>query len=166
MSEEKHVWSFSRRRALWLLSGAALAVPLLSKVSRAGTCKTTFTWNSEGPFYLEDARPDEPTGSEIALLGTVSDKLTCEPIAGARIVRWHTNKHGIYDEYFNTVLESDPAGKYRVETIVPGQYNGVPRHVHFMILAPGYHPLTTRWQVLDSESPSGEIPFDFVLEKT
>jgi len=67
------------------------------------------------PRFLDDARPEEPTGSDIQF--------------------------------------------------VPGQYNGVPRHIHFTVTLAGYKPLTTRWQVEDSESPAGDIPFNFVLDR-
>jgi len=161
-----HVWSISRRTALLRVTQLGLVLPvLLPRMLEADTCKTTFKWNSDGPFYLEDAKPDEPTGKEVRILGSVKDKLTCAPLAGARIIRWHTNKFGIYDEYFNTQLTTDANGAYAIDTIVPGQYNGVPRHVHFMVLLEGYVPLTTRWQIGDAESPRGDVPFDFVLQK-
>jgi hypothetical protein len=164
---EGHVWRVSRRDGLRALFALGLATPLLfARRGRSADCKTSFIFNSQGPFYLGDARDDEPTGNEIALVGTVNDAVTCAPIAGAQIIRWHTNKHGIYDEYFNTKLVCDADGHYAINTIVPGEHNGVPRHVHFMVTAPGYAPLTTRWQCNDDAHPSGEIPFSFALTKS
>jgi hydroxyquinol 1,2-dioxygenase len=94
---------------------------------------------------------------------------TGEPIAGARIEIWQADEHGFYDVqqkessrvYGRGHLHSDQEGQYFFWSVKPSAYpipeDGPvgdmlaaanrspmrPAHVHFMITAPGYKPLTT-----------------------
>ncbi len=60
---------------------------------------------------------------------------TCEPLRGARIDFWQTDAQGLYDMEsfrFRGAQHTDEAGKFQLETVMPGPYNG-PRHIHFLL---------------------------------
>lgn len=114
-----------------------------------------------GPFYRRDApfrsriaRPNEP-GTTLIVSGRVLGAPQCSPIPAATLDVWQTNRRGLYSrilgfgEFFlRGRLRASHDGTYRLETIVPGRYPlgrfARPRHIHFMISAPGWKDLTTQ----------------------
>ncbi|MEM7154798.1 MAG: hypothetical protein AAF799_18250 [Myxococcota bacterium] len=119
--------------------------------------------NIEGPFFRPDApvcevsgqghcvlsRADAP-GQAVTIRGRVLDR-ECRPIRGARLEIWHADHEGAYDHRgfaYRGQLDSDDAGRYRLDTIVPGRYlNGDtyrPAHIHVKVRAPGRPVLTTQ----------------------
>lgn len=103
----------------------------------------------------------EPTGWSIRIAGAeepgermvVEGKVLGpggEPVAGARVLVYHTDAAGHYsrggmDESSSRlcgVLRTDARGRYRVETIRPGPYPGgrTPRHLHYQVEAPRTPP--------------------------
>ncbi|MBC8071874.1 MAG: hypothetical protein IAG13_26340, partial [Deltaproteobacteria bacterium] len=139
--------------------------PLLAtrRAAEAAECGTTQNLPIEGPYFLGEPRPTDRTGTGLVLRGWVRDAVSCEPVAGATLVRWHANRNGIYEDYFRARSATDAEGRYRFETIVPGKYAGLARHIHFALSAPGYQGLITQWQIDDDEEPAAEVAFDFVL---
>ena len=91
-----------------------------------------------GPFYTPDS-PErqsllEPQtrGVPIVVTGQVLSS-DCVPIANVLLDFWHTNDLGEYDNTGYNLRGhqfTDPEGRYRVETIVPGLYPGRTRHFH------------------------------------
>ena len=75
-----------------------------------------------------------------------------KPLAGVSIYVFHTDAKGLYtidgsnsDENarLHGAMRSDANGRYRYETIRPGNYPRfppVPAHVHYVVTAPGYKP--------------------------
>lgn len=163
--ERHHNWLIGRRGALRGLALGGVGLPLLagSRRADAAECGTTQTLPIEGPYFLGEPRAAERTGTGLVLRGSVRDAVSCTPIAGVTLVRWHANRHGIYEDYFRAKVQTDGEGRYRFETIVPGKYAGLMRHIHFALTAPGYQGLVTQWQVADDEEPAAEVEFDFVL---
>jgi protocatechuate 3,4-dioxygenase beta subunit len=163
--EHHHIWSIGRRGALRGLALGSMGLPLLTGSRRAGAaeCGTTQSVPIEGPYFLGEPRATARTGRGLVLRGTVRDAVTCSPIVGATLVRWHANRHGIYEDYFRAKVATDDEGRYRFETIVPGKYAGLLRHIHFALAAPDYQGLVTQWQFGDDEEPAAEVEFDFVL---
>ena len=45
-------------------------------------------------------------------------------------------------------LTTDAGGRYRFQTIVPGEYPGRPRHIHYRVSAKGYATLVTQLSLL------------------
>lgn len=164
-----HRWAPSRRLVVQGLTAAGLLLPLLTWGRRAqaqqATCRTTQSVPIEGPYYLGEPRTRERTGTGLVLRGTVRDATTCEPIPGATVVRWHANEFGIYEDYYRAKMTADSGGGYRLESIIPGTYAGLARHVHFLVKAPGYQDLITQWQLADGLTPEPEITFDFALRR-
>jgi len=146
-----------------------------------------------GPFYL----PDSPRRASLVEPGERAPRLLlagrvvstrCQPVPGALLDVWHCDAEGRYDNAgyrYRGHLFADAAGRYRLETIVPGLYPGRTRHLHIRVQAPGAAPLTTQlyfpgeprnaddglWQaaleMTFAESAAGATRagrFDFVLE--
>jgi protocatechuate 3,4-dioxygenase beta subunit len=85
-------------------------------------------------------------GTRIVLTGRVfmSD---CRPVSGALLDFWHADDAGQYDNEGYRLrghLFTDAEGRYRLETIVPGQYPGRTRHYHLKVQAPRGKVLTTQ----------------------
>jgi protocatechuate 3,4-dioxygenase beta subunit len=106
----------------------------------------------EGPFY----KPRTPlrssflevgvTGSKFVLSGFVLSK-SCKPLAGAVLDFWHCDASGDYDNKGYRLRGhqlTDQGGRYRLETIFPGEYPGRTRHFHVKVQAPGGPLLTSQ----------------------
>ena len=72
---------------------------------------------------------------------------SCQPVARALVDFWQCDDAGNYDNSGFRLRGhqfTDAAGKYRLETIVPGLYPGRTRHIHVKVQAPGRAVLTTQ----------------------
>ncbi len=105
-----------------------------------------------GPFYTpnspERASLLEPgmAGTRMVLTGTVMTT-ACQPVAGALLDFWHADDGGVYDNVGYRLRGhqfADEAGRYTLETIVPGLYPGRTRHFHVMVQAPNQPVLITQ----------------------
>jgi protocatechuate 3,4-dioxygenase beta subunit len=105
-----------------------------------------------GPFF----KPDSPqrvsfiepglAGTRLAVAGFVLTT-ACRPVAHALLDFWHTDDGGDYDlsgYRFRGHQFSDAAGRFRLETIVPGAYSGRTRHIHVRVQPAGGRILTTQ----------------------
>ena len=124
----------------------------------AGSCEATGS-DVEGPFHAEGsptrtrlAKEDEP-GERMMVQGTVYGPDCRTPLSEALLDVWHANAEGDYYDAANTYklrgqMRTDDHGRYGFDTIKPGRYplsgSQRPAHVHFMVSAPGYQPLTTQ----------------------
>ncbi|HSF30749.1 MAG TPA: intradiol ring-cleavage dioxygenase [Candidatus Tectomicrobia bacterium] len=107
---------------------------------------------TEGPFY-KPRSPErtsllEPgmTGTPILLTGHVLSR-RCQPIAHALLDFWQADGQGQYDNEGYRCRGhqfTDEAGRYRLETVVPGLYAGRTRHIHVKVQAPNRPVLTTQ----------------------
>jgi catechol 1,2-dioxygenase len=100
-----------------------------------------------------------------------------EPLAGASVDVWQTNEDGFYDVQqpgiqpagnLRGLFTTDEQGRYRFRSVVPryypipddgpvgqllaatGRHPYRPAHLHFIVAAPGYRPVTTHVFVADS----------------
>ncbi len=107
---------------------------------------------TEGPYFkpqspqrtslLESGVPGTRMVIEGVVLGT-----NCRPIPRALLDFWQADARGEYDARGYRLRGhqlTDAAGRYRLETIVPGLYPGRTRHVHVKLQAPNGTPLTTQ----------------------
>jgi protocatechuate 3,4-dioxygenase beta subunit len=106
----------------------------------------------EGPYFKRNSPQRtsllEPgiTGTKIVLTGSVL-ATDCRPIVRALVDFWQADAQGVYD---NTGYRlrghqfTDEAGRYSLETVVPGLYPGRTRHVHVKVQAPNQPILTTQ----------------------
>jgi protocatechuate 3,4-dioxygenase beta subunit len=106
----------------------------------------------EGPFF----KPRSPRrtslldagvhGTTLVVSGLVLSTL-CKPVAGALLDFWQCDDEGNYDNGGYRLRGhqfTDGAGRFRLETIVPGLYPGRTRHIHVKVQAPGRPVLTTQ----------------------
>jgi len=107
---------------------------------------------TEGPFFTRNT-PErrsllEPgiAGTRIVLAGYVLSR-QCEPIPGALLDFWQAGDEGGYDNVGYRLRGhqfADEAGRYELETVVPGLYPGRTRHFHVKVQAPNGPVLTTQ----------------------
>ena len=105
-----------------------------------------------GPFFKprsperKSLLESEIQGSRIVLEGLVRST-KCKPVPGALVDFWQADGNGAYD---NTGFRlrghqfADGAGRYRLDTVVPGVYPGRTRHFHVRVQAPNRQVLTTQ----------------------
>lgn len=92
------------------------------------------------------AAATEP-GERMVVTGKVVGGADRAPIAGARVLAFHTDAKGYYSEggmdennaRLCGVLRTDAQGSFRIETIRPAHYatGGPPAHVHFEVTVEG-----------------------------
>jgi protocatechuate 3,4-dioxygenase beta subunit len=95
-------------------------------------------------------------GNPLRLSGIVYDS-RCRPLSGAVLQVWHTNANGEYGPghgtsqlrccYLVGAVETDGSGRYEIDTIMPGHYQGEttppPVHIHFWVSHPTTRTLST-----------------------
>ncbi len=102
--------------------------------------------------------PGEVTakGDVIVFGGRVLDT-SGQPVTGASVEIWQTDDQGVYDhpgdantsrrdrgfQFFGTSF-TDSSGYYSFRTILPGQYEPRPRHIHVKVRQSGREVLTTQ----------------------
>jgi protocatechuate 3,4-dioxygenase beta subunit len=107
---------------------------------------------TKGPYFT----PDSPLKRSLVRAGDAGTRLTltgyvlttsCRPVRRALIDFWQANARGVYDnngDRFRGHQFTDSAGRYRLETVLPGLYPGRTRHIHVKVQAPGEPVLTTQ----------------------
>jgi protocatechuate 3,4-dioxygenase beta subunit len=142
--------------------GAALVLPLVSMRTASGQAlpltpacgdkPERTTSQTAGPFYTPDSPRRgslvEPGGGaeRLALMGFVLSP-QCKPVANALLDFWHCDEAGNYDNRgfrYRGHQFTDAQGRFRLDTIVPGEYPGRTRHIHVKVQAPGGRVLTTQ----------------------
>jgi protocatechuate 3,4-dioxygenase beta subunit len=107
---------------------------------------------TEGPFYKEGpprrSSLIEPgvSGRRLLLAGRVLST-DCRPVAGARVDVWQADGNGAYDNQgyrLRGYQLTGGDGRYRVETVVPADYDGRTAHIHVKVRPPGRDVLTTQ----------------------
>jgi protocatechuate 3,4-dioxygenase beta subunit len=161
-------------RRTFLAAGAAL---IAAPAVLAQQCRVT-PRDALGPFYVKDA----PAQADLCASGTGgAQKLTvsgrvlgtpeCAPLAGALVEVWQADNRGDYTQVtagkkddlgclLRASLTTDGGGRYRFETIVPGEYPGRPRHIHYRVRAKGYATLVTQLYF----APERGIPNELVVK--
>src|SRR5438132_7015552 len=111
----------------------------------------------------------DKTGTPTLVSGRVLD-LDGKPIAGALLDVWQTQSSGLYDSqdeglggelHMRGKFRTDPEGRYLIRTVLPvnypipsdgpvgamlratGRHPWRPAHIHFVVSAEGYDPVTT-----------------------
>ncbi len=107
---------------------------------------------TEGP-YFSPGSPERASlvegglpGTRLVVAGTVVST-ACEPVRRALLDFWQADAQGEYDNRGFRLRGhqfTDGEGRYRLETVVPGQYPGRTRHIHVKVQAPNGPVLTTQ----------------------
>jgi hypothetical protein len=123
---------------------------------------------TEGPFFSAGTpersrlRESGVEGTPFVVEGAVVTT-ACAPIDRARIEFWHADDDGEYDTEGYRLrghLFTDEVGGYRLETIVPGLYEGRTRHIHAKVQPPGGETLTTQLYFPDEPGNAEDGIFD------
>ncbi|HRK22456.1 MAG TPA: hypothetical protein PLX06_11630 [Fimbriimonadaceae bacterium] len=151
---------FTRRGILRGLAALPF-VGLFARLGQAGTLELTpeipdddepTPSQTEGPFYKRSTpkrtslREKGFEGKALVVEGNVVDTKG-KPVAGALLDFWHCDAEGDYD---NAGFKgrghqfADADGKFKLETIVPGEYPGRTRHIHVRVQPPNGRILTTQ----------------------
>lgn len=124
----------------------------LQATPSCGDADGTTPQQTAGPFF-KPRSPERKSlleagirGSKIILEGLVRST-KCQPIHNALVDFWQADANGDYDNSGFRLRGhqfTDGAGKYRLDTIVPGVYPGRTRHIHVRVQAPNGPLLTTQ----------------------
>jgi protocatechuate 3,4-dioxygenase beta subunit len=112
-----------------------------------------------GPFYLPDQLAQEDLcragkGERLTVSGRVLGLPDCRPLPGALVEVWQADAKGVYtlaggdkpdpDCLLRASVKADAEGRYRYRSILPGEYPGRPRHIHYRVSRPDLRPLVTQ----------------------
>jgi protocatechuate 3,4-dioxygenase beta subunit len=107
---------------------------------------------TEGPYFSSGS----PRRRSLLTQGMRGTRLTitgyvlttaCKPVKRAKLDFWQADASGEYDNDGYRLRGhqfTDSAGRYRLDTIVPGLYTGRTRHIHVKVQRPGGEVLTTQ----------------------
>ena len=147
-----------KRRKFLAATTALFAAP---STVFAQQCRVT-PRDAVGPFYKSGA-PFETdlcaSGSggaeKLLVTGRVLGMSDCKPLSGAVVEVWQADTRGEYTLFtpgkkdderclLRASVRTDGEGHYRFNTILPGEYPGRPRHIHYRVSHQGYATLVTQ----------------------
>ncbi|MCB9159284.1 MAG: hypothetical protein H6644_05400 [Caldilineaceae bacterium] len=112
-------------------------------------------------LFAAFAEPSQTTGDVLILYGQVLD-VAGAPVPDAAVEIWQTDAAGVYDHprdpgtnsrdtsfQFYGAATTDAAGWYAFRTIVPGEYEPRPRHIHFKVKQDDETLLTSQFYFSD-----------------
>jgi hydroxyquinol 1,2-dioxygenase len=172
--------------------GVSMVVDLLDHRKRDGATESTVfgPFHRDGAPEMPQGgniAPRDTQGTPAIVSGRVLD-LAGNPIAGARLDVWQADSSGLYDSQYadpdelhmRGLFRTDSEGRYVVRTVRPVYYaipsDGPvgrmlratnrhpwrPAHVHFVVSADGYEPVTTH--IFDSADPYLESDTVFAVK--
>jgi len=158
------------------LAGLAGAIVTVARGAGAATCAPTED-NPQGPFYLAgapfraDIAPGGEPGERLVVGGRILSAAGCRPLADAVVDVWQANAAGTYYglegpagdggwQLRGRALTGND-GAYHFETILPGRYplsprQLRPRHIHYLVAAPGHRPVVTQLYFAGDPSLAGD----------
>jgi protocatechuate 3,4-dioxygenase beta subunit len=167
----------SPNRRQFLGASAALVFGLVSEAhAQGGRARPTPACGDDGvtpaqtpgPYFKPQSplrtsllEPGMP-GPKIVVEGTVLTT-DCKPVPRALLDFWQADARGDYDNNGYRLRGhqfTDDAGRYRLETVVPGNYPGRTRHFHVKVQAPGRRVLTTQLYFPDEPQNQRDGIFD------
>lgn len=119
--------------------------------------------------------PPETNGEVLVLYGQVVD-VNGASVGDAAVEIWQTDDNGVYDhpgdptttnrdttfQFYGSTM-TDEAGWYAFRTIIPGEYEPRPRHIHFKVKQNGATILTSQFYFSDDiAAVQGEAMFEAV----
>ncbi|HEY7068123.1 MAG TPA: hypothetical protein VII06_42120 [Chloroflexota bacterium] len=134
------------------LAAPVAAAETLAPTPACGDADAATPAETEGPYYRRDT-PERTSLLEPGMAGTklmVSGQVLtrdCRPVAAALLDFWQADAAGAYDNAGYRLRGhqfTNEAGRYTLETVVPGLYPGRTRHIHVKVQAPNQPVLTTQ----------------------
>jgi protocatechuate 3,4-dioxygenase beta subunit len=101
-------------------------------------------------------------GTRIVVQGMVVTT-DCKPLSRATLDFWQADARGEYDNAGHRLRGhqlTDEAGRYRLETVVPGVYPGRTRHFHVNVKVVGLPMLTTQLYFPDEPGNERDMLFE------
>jgi protocatechuate 3,4-dioxygenase beta subunit len=135
------------------------------------SCGAPTIRQTEGPFF-KPSSPERQSLLEPGMRGTrvviegVVLTTDCQPAPRALVDIWHADADGRYDNTGNLFRGhqfADEAGRFRIQTIVPGDYPGRTRHFHVKVQPRGGAVLTTQLYFPDAPNNRRDGIFDPAL---
>ena len=144
------------RRKFLAAGAASLVVP----AALAQQCRVT-PRDALGPFYKSNAPSQTELcasgsggGQKLTVTGRVLGMPDCTPLAGALVEVWQADARGDYSQVgakpddagclLRASLKTNAEARYSFRTVLPGEYPGRPRHIHYRVSAKGYSTLVTQ----------------------
>jgi protocatechuate 3,4-dioxygenase beta subunit len=158
------------RRRVLALGAALFAFP---RASLAQQCRVT-PRDQLGPFY----KPGAPAAADLCangsggkerliVTGRVLGAPDCKPLARALVEVWQADARGDYSQVgakpddpgclLRASLVTDAEGRYAYTTMLPGEYPGRPRHIHYRVSHKGYATLVTQLYFARERGIPGEL---------
>jgi protocatechuate 3,4-dioxygenase beta subunit len=158
----------SRRQII--VAGLAGCVTL---PAAAQQCRST-PRDQLGPFYTRGA----PEQSELCASGSGGKELLvvsgriqgadCKPLSGALVEVWHADANGDYSGFtqgkkddpaclLRASVKADAEGRYSFSTIVPSEYPGRPRHIHYRVSHLAHTTLVTQLYFVRERGVAAEL---------
>jgi protocatechuate 3,4-dioxygenase beta subunit len=143
-----------------MLLGACLSLCVVPITALAQQCRVT-PRDQLGPFY----KPNAPAQAELCasgsggkerlvIAGRVLGMPDCRPLAGAMVEVWQADARGDYSQVgakpddpgclLRASVLTDAEGRYGFTTILPGEYPGRQRHIHYRVSHKEYATLVTQ----------------------
>ena len=129
-----------------------VSVPATSPTPNCGSPARLTPAMTEGPYFKSNSpertsltAPGIP-GVKLVLTGYVLGA-DCKPIVHALLDFWQADGQGQYDNAGYTLRGhqfTDDAGRYYLETVIPGLYPGRTEHIHVKVQSPNGPVLTTQ----------------------
>ena len=126
---------------------------------------------TEGP-YFSSGSPQRRSllapsirGTRLTITGYVLTT-ACKPVRRAKLDFWQADASGEYDNdgyRFRGHQFTDAAGRYRLDTIIPGLYTGRTKHIHVKVQRPGGEVLTTQLFFPGVSANAGDRLYESVL---
>jgi protocatechuate 3,4-dioxygenase beta subunit len=131
-----------------VLAAAAALAGFAAHPGAAGAASCAATpQDSFGPFGRGMPPLRGSIGHGHVLTGTILSAAGCRPIAGARVELWQEDANGDYTRASSATVVTDRNGRFRFEGPLPPGGDGFPPHIHIRVLAPGFKPLLTRYEI-------------------
>jgi protocatechuate 3,4-dioxygenase beta subunit len=124
---------------------AGLAVAPASAEPDAYRCRPT-PEDAFGPFGRGTPPLRAKIGAGHVLTGVVLSALDCNPIRGAQVQLWQSNRNGRYTTAGSATVITDRTGRFRFEGPYPSSYTGRRPHIHIRVFARLHKPLLSRYE--------------------
>lgn len=129
---------------------------LVSATVDAAECKPTPSM-FKGTHFKPITQEKSDIGKGLVVQGRVLAAPDCRPVPGAMISHWQAGVQGRYVDHLRAWMISGEDGSYRFET----EWPALPTpHIHFIVTAEGFRPLTTQWV---GDKPVEQVGFDIIL---
>jgi|SRR5262245_13518806 len=174
--------------------GVSMVVDLINHRKPEGATESTVfgPFHREGAPTMSEGgniAPRDAGGTPMVITGLVLD-LQRRPVAGARLDVWQADSSGLYDSQYpdgdalhmRGLFHTDAAGRFAIRTVRPVHYSipsdgpvgrmlratnrhsWRPAHVHFVVSADGFEPVTTH--IFDDADPYLESDTVFAVKES